>query len=769
MAEKCKECGCMCTQCSPIVQDHSDIHLHVEIEHLRQRLMERDSHIVTMETQFLNEADKFPNGEMASIREEILAWQDKYSRLLEAHKRVQKVNQNLEDKLLRIVDKCETEKGAFAKDIATLSHRLADANYTIHRLTQDNEKYRNDVNLAIQLLQCKPSNFVGQKYDTLPLEVQAKVRTYVAQKRRSSEVTAPDVKSITVPISTFPPTAMVYNVAKANIDKDSDEDNDSDESKSPVDLVSASIMAKVLKDRERERVLAKHCDTCSCHKSILTADSAVQTTDSSDICICKKWRMKDVCNVQTATGMNDNVGRTVESKDNFIKYDRTSLKNYERSDNFTRQPIFQETNDNTVNNSKGNVLCNNNENIKHSNFQCVNEKVGTKHKMNNITNIKSRGHGNQINSACQHTGSNTKESTSTKLSIRHQNSCKNQNDTNEQAPSQAVGNQPGLNKTRQLKLLAKKVDAQVGLKPKDSNWSKIGKNNWQQSIDVDTNNSDNNLMRKEELSRINMINDRLWKNEWWMKSKNKVGSFSTTMPERPLRTNHETQIDVINDRVWKNDSSRGHSGKPFQVTSIEVMNAIDYTGTNQNDLRQTVKAASPSFSSDSIVISTSDPPSSSSAPICSGNEKQSHCSNNLDSNCQDRRVTGPRNCLVRVTPGSKNILLDNAGHFHTVLYTSSSNRPNTALVHTGKSVRSARSASTSSEENSPILPQDNEQLQRVAEWVRSFAPVENSLSNYNTSKKISEFLPCTTPNDKAYIFHINACVNYEDKARMQKA
>jgi len=37
-----------------------------------------------------------------------------------------------------IMDKCETEKGAFTKDIATLSHRLADANYTIHRLTQDN-------------------------------------------------------------------------------------------------------------------------------------------------------------------------------------------------------------------------------------------------------------------------------------------------------------------------------------------------------------------------------------------------------------------------------------------------------------------------------------------------------------------------------------------------------------------------------------------------------------------------------------------------------
>lgn len=91
-----------------------------------------------METQFLNHADRYPNGEFASLREELRTLQDKFDRLFDAHKRIQKINQNLEDKLLIIVDKCETEKSAFTKDIATLSHRLADANSTIHRLSQDN-------------------------------------------------------------------------------------------------------------------------------------------------------------------------------------------------------------------------------------------------------------------------------------------------------------------------------------------------------------------------------------------------------------------------------------------------------------------------------------------------------------------------------------------------------------------------------------------------------------------------------------------------------
>ena len=52
----------------------------MEIENLKQRLLERERHIVKMETNFLNEAEKFPNGEFAALNEELLTWQDKYSR-----------------------------------------------------------------------------------------------------------------------------------------------------------------------------------------------------------------------------------------------------------------------------------------------------------------------------------------------------------------------------------------------------------------------------------------------------------------------------------------------------------------------------------------------------------------------------------------------------------------------------------------------------------------------------------------------------------------
>ncbi|XP_022194291.2 uncharacterized protein LOC111052000 isoform X2 [Nilaparvata lugens] len=261
---KCNGCGCTCKQCT----EPSALHLHVEIENLKQRLLERENHIVSMETNFLREAEKFPNGEMAALTDELLTWQDKYSRLYEAHKRVQKVNQNLEDKLLRIVDKCETEKTALTTEVASLTRRLVDEKFNVARLQEENERYRNDVNLAIQLLQCKPSNFVPQRYDSLPSDMQQKVKNYVYSKNRrvsdgNGNMQKPEVKTIKVPIPTFPPTAMVYSVNRQISDKDV---NGEDKSKSQgsVDIVSAAIMAKVLEERERERQQQKHCDSCTC-------------------------------------------------------------------------------------------------------------------------------------------------------------------------------------------------------------------------------------------------------------------------------------------------------------------------------------------------------------------------------------------------------------------------------------------------------------------------------------------------------------------------
>ncbi|KAK7874373.1 hypothetical protein R5R35_007835 [Gryllus longicercus] len=290
----CKECGWVCRSCD----DQGLLQLHVEVENLKQQLLERESHIRIMETSFLAEADKFPNGEAAALTEELLTWQDKYSRLYESYKRVQKVNQSLEDKLLRIVDKCETEKNDLLKEVSALTQRLIDARTKVNRLQTENDRYKNDVSLAIQLLQCKPANFVPQKYDSLPADLQQKVLAYVCGRRRPSDVGAVpirvEMRTIKVPVSTSPPSSMLYPVNEAHSIKElssdeghedeielmSDTDVNYSEGRRPLDNVSAAIMAKVLEERERERQQTRHCESCTCFTNVaaVTVDSSTQTS-----------------------------------------------------------------------------------------------------------------------------------------------------------------------------------------------------------------------------------------------------------------------------------------------------------------------------------------------------------------------------------------------------------------------------------------------------------------------------------------------------------
>merc|ERR1711972_777148 len=148
-------------------------------------------------------------------------------------------NQGLEDKLLRVVDHYEGEKGGLSKDLKHLTNQLLDAQALVNKLTQENDRYRTDCNVAVNLLQCKPSHFVSHKLSTLPGDLQKKV----TQKIKKKDKTIGDPKIIKVPIPTFPPTAMVYSLT----DKKEEE---SEEGSVAPDVVSAAIMAKVLQERK---------------------------------------------------------------------------------------------------------------------------------------------------------------------------------------------------------------------------------------------------------------------------------------------------------------------------------------------------------------------------------------------------------------------------------------------------------------------------------------------------------------------------------------
>ncbi|XP_061717951.1 uncharacterized protein MAL13P1.304 isoform X1 [Cydia pomonella] len=219
----CKECD--------VVDDGQ---LGAEVEHLRQHLAERDSHIVALEAEFVKTTSR-----VKDLDEQLHTWREKYERLNDSHKRVQKLNQVLEDKLLQMVDKMKGEKSQLTKDIATLSVRLAESKHNFSMLQKENERYKNDMNLAIQLLQCKPDNFVSQKLDNLPVDTQTRVSQYVMSK--TSKPSSSTQSRNGNELDTFDASEYEFNI-------------------------SASLMSKILEDSIQDTV-TKHCDTCICMKS----------------------------------------------------------------------------------------------------------------------------------------------------------------------------------------------------------------------------------------------------------------------------------------------------------------------------------------------------------------------------------------------------------------------------------------------------------------------------------------------------------------------
>ncbi|XP_058832760.1 putative uncharacterized protein DDB_G0277255 isoform X2 [Topomyia yanbarensis] len=286
-----------------------------------------------MENVCLQESDR-----QVELEDSIIAWQDKYERLYESHKRVQKVNQNLEDKLLKLVDRNSGERAQLTSDVATLSVRLAQANYNIQSLKREIERYKTDMSVAIQLLQCKPDSFVSPKLSSLPIEIQSKVATYMRLDTNSHSDSEGSTSGVGVatansyhvlpasdsppPMCPFPPTAMVYSMRGLDANQSPTKDgggvggggggglpglvgklqsqqdtlslgniNSSDSllgsgrgTRGDHNVVSPSVMAKFLEDelKSSEALLnspVKHCDTCICTRSTSLTSGALILAD----------------------------------------------------------------------------------------------------------------------------------------------------------------------------------------------------------------------------------------------------------------------------------------------------------------------------------------------------------------------------------------------------------------------------------------------------------------------------------------------------------
>nr|XP_056707420.1 brain-enriched guanylate kinase-associated protein isoform X1 [Euleptes europaea] len=145
---------------------------------LRKRLSYTAHKLEMLETEF-DSTRQYLEVELRRAQEELEKVTEKLRRIQNNYLALQRINQDLEDKLYRMGQHYEEEKRALSHEIMALNNHLIEAKVTIDKLSEDNELYRKDCNLAAQLLQCSKNYDRAHKLSELPSEFQERVSIHL--------------------------------------------------------------------------------------------------------------------------------------------------------------------------------------------------------------------------------------------------------------------------------------------------------------------------------------------------------------------------------------------------------------------------------------------------------------------------------------------------------------------------------------------------------------------------------------------------------------
>ncbi|KFV67147.1 Tight junction-associated protein 1 [Dryobates pubescens] len=208
--------------------------LQHENEELRRRLTYVTNKMEAMERE-LESGQDYLEMELGQNREELEKFKDKFRRLQNSYTASQRTNQDLEEKLHALASLSQSWIFAVASfkmdrktldwEIVELTNKLLDAKTTINKLEELNERYRQDCNLAVQLLKCNKSHFRNHKFADLPYELQDMVNKHLHSTQESAgpgqEATHTLAPSDVVPTSVIArvlekPESLVLNSAKSS-------------------------------------------------------------------------------------------------------------------------------------------------------------------------------------------------------------------------------------------------------------------------------------------------------------------------------------------------------------------------------------------------------------------------------------------------------------------------------------------------------------------------------------------------------------------------
>ncbi|KAG9344591.1 hypothetical protein JZ751_011263 [Albula glossodonta] len=185
--------------------------LQQQNEDLRRRLSHTTHKMEAMETEFQS-SRHFMQAEIGRTKDDLEKMRDKFRRLQNSYTASQRANQDLEEKLHALLRKVERDKKTMDQEIVELTNKLLDAKNTIDKLEELNERYRQDCNLAVQLLKCNKSHFRNHKFADLPYELQDMVNKHMKTSLPDKTAHAQDPDSMSLTPADVVPTSVIARV-----------------------------------------------------------------------------------------------------------------------------------------------------------------------------------------------------------------------------------------------------------------------------------------------------------------------------------------------------------------------------------------------------------------------------------------------------------------------------------------------------------------------------------------------------------------------------
>ncbi|KAK9531369.1 hypothetical protein VZT92_010798 [Zoarces viviparus] len=153
--------------------------LQEQKEDLRKRLSYTTHKLELLQSEF-DSTRQYLETELRRAQEELDKFTDKLRRIQSSYSALQRINQDLEEKIQRNSQHHDDEKRALSREIIVLNNHLMEAKLTIEKLQEDNDMYRKDCNLAAQLLHCNKSLYRAQLSE-LPADFQERLTMHMEE------------------------------------------------------------------------------------------------------------------------------------------------------------------------------------------------------------------------------------------------------------------------------------------------------------------------------------------------------------------------------------------------------------------------------------------------------------------------------------------------------------------------------------------------------------------------------------------------------------